>query len=97
MADRPHRVYITFFLRSGWNVQFLEEDCRTPLPRRFTFADPEKVRELAKFGETWNDDRREELEREIGNGRGGLYLRTQPRSSTESSGNGVRFPPAVDR
>jgi hypothetical protein len=40
---------MTFFLREGWNVQFLEEDCRTPLPRRFTFTDPEKIRELARI------------------------------------------------
>jgi hypothetical protein len=50
--DRPsHRVYMTFFSRSGWQVQFCEADLKTPLPRRFTFADPEKIRELARRGE----------------------------------------------
>jgi hypothetical protein len=31
--DQPttRRVYMTFFLRQGWNVQFLEADLRTPL------------------------------------------------------------------
>lgn len=37
--DRPsHRVFMTFFLRSGWQVQFLEADLITPLPRKFTFT-----------------------------------------------------------
>jgi hypothetical protein len=50
--DRPsHRVFMVFFLRSGWSVQFLEQDCRTPLPRKFNFRDPEKIRELARRGE----------------------------------------------
>jgi hypothetical protein len=31
--DRPsHQVYMYFFLRSGWQVQFLEPDLKTPLP-----------------------------------------------------------------
>src|ERR1700677_1604212 len=39
---------MTFFYRKGWQVQFLEPDLKTPLPRTFTFADPEKIRELAR-------------------------------------------------
>jgi hypothetical protein len=27
-----HSVYMTFFFRSGWQVQFLEADLKTPLP-----------------------------------------------------------------
>jgi hypothetical protein len=47
--DRPsHRVYMTFFSRQGWQVQFCEADLKTPLPRMFTFKDPEKIRELAR-------------------------------------------------
>jgi hypothetical protein len=39
--DRPsHRVFMTFFLRQGWQVEFIEADLRTPLPRMFTFKDP---------------------------------------------------------
>jgi hypothetical protein len=54
--DRPsHRVYISFFLRDGWQVQFLESDLKTPLPRKLTFSDPEKIRELAKRGKAWGD------------------------------------------
>jgi hypothetical protein len=54
--DRPsHRVYMTFFFRKGWQVQFCEADLKTPLPRTFTFVDPEKIRELARRGEAWGD------------------------------------------
>ena len=32
--DRPsHQVYMYFFLRSGWQVQFLEADLKTRCPR----------------------------------------------------------------
>jgi hypothetical protein len=52
--DRPsHRVYMTFFQRAGWYVQFLEADLKTALPRKLTFSDPEKIRELARRGEAW--------------------------------------------
>ena len=54
--DRPsHRVFMTFFYRAGWQVQFVEADLKTALPRTFTFSDPEKIRELAKRGEAWSD------------------------------------------
>ena len=78
--DRPsHRVFMTFFLRSGWQVQFLESDLRTPLPRKFTFTDPDKIRELARKGEAWGDsESRQMLEYAIENGRGGVYLRLTP-------------------
>jgi hypothetical protein len=78
--DRPsHRVYMTFFLSEGWYVQFLEADARTPLPRKLTFKDPEKIRELARRGEAWGDsESRQMLESAIENGRGGVYLRLTP-------------------
>jgi hypothetical protein len=38
---------MTFFLREGWNVSFLEADAKTPLARSFTFKDWE----LARRGE----------------------------------------------
>ena len=54
--DRPsHRVYMSFFFREGWYVQFLEADLKTPLPRTFTFTDPERIKELARRGEAWGD------------------------------------------
>ena len=78
--DRPsHRVYMTFFLRSDWQVQFLEADLKTPLPRKLTFNDPEKIKELARRGEAWGDsESRQMLEHGIENGRGGCYLRLTP-------------------
>jgi hypothetical protein len=42
-----------FFLRSGWQVQFLEPDLKTPLPRKFTFADPE-LGAIQRAGRCWN-------------------------------------------
>jgi hypothetical protein len=49
--------YIYYCLRSGWQAQFLGPDPQYPLPRTFTFAAPEKIRELARRGEalgTWS-------------------------------------------
>ena len=68
-----------FFLSSGWQVQFLEPDLKTPLPRKLTFADAEKIRELARRGEAWGDsESRQMLEHAIETGRGGVYLRLTP-------------------
>ncbi len=78
--DRPsHRVFMTFFYRAGWQVQFVEADFKTALPRTFTFSDPEKIRELARRGEAWSDsESRQMLEFAIESGRGGVYLRLTP-------------------
>ena len=78
--DRPsHRVFMTFFYRGGWQVSFLEADAKTPLPRSFTFKDPEKIRELARRGEASGDsESRQMMEHAIENGRGGCYLRLTP-------------------
>jgi hypothetical protein len=78
--ERPsHRVYMYFFKRGGWQVQFTEADLKTPLPRKLTFTDPEKIRELARRGEAWGDsESRQILEDAIENGRGGMYLRLTP-------------------
>ena len=54
-------------------------DLKTPLPRKLTFADPEKIRELATRGEAWGtSDSRQMLEHAIDTGRGGIYLRLTP-------------------
>jgi hypothetical protein len=45
--NRPHHFYMTFFLLGGWQVQFLSPDLLAALPNKLTFADPEKMRELA--------------------------------------------------
>jgi hypothetical protein len=61
---------------NGWHIQFLESDLKMPLPRKLTFADPEKIRELARRGEAWGDsESRQMLEHAIEVGRGRIYLR----------------------
>lgn len=61
-------------------MQFVESDLKTPLPRKLTFADPEKIRELARRGEAWGDLKsRQMLEHAIEVGRGGTYLRLAPK------------------
>ena len=68
-----------FFLRTGWQVQFLEADQKTPLPRKLTFTDPEKIRELARRGDAMGtSEARQMLEHAIEMGRGGIYLRLTP-------------------
>jgi hypothetical protein len=42
-------------LWDGWYCQFLEADLKTPLPRKVTFATPEKVVELAERGRGLKD------------------------------------------
>lgn len=78
--DRPsHRVYMTFFYRAGWYVQFCEADLRTPLPRKFNFKDPEKIREIARRGEALGtSEAKAMLEHGIETGRGGCYLNLTP-------------------
>lgn len=66
---------MSFFQREGWQVRFCEADLKTPLPRTFTFTDPEKIRELARRGEAWGtSEARQMLEHGIETGRGGCYL-----------------------
>jgi hypothetical protein len=75
--DRPsHQVYMYFQSRGGWQVQFLEVDLKTPLPRQFTFQHADKLRELARRGEALGTlEQKQALEHGIEMGRGGLYLR----------------------
>src|SRR5215469_13998802 len=49
-ARKRHRVYMSYMLRQVWHCQFLEDDGKTPLPRRITFKSSEKIREMAKRG-----------------------------------------------
>jgi len=70
---------MSFMLPKGWQVQFLEPDLKTPLPRRLTFAHADKIRELARRGEALGTlEGKQALESAIENGRGGLYLRLTP-------------------
>ena len=79
--DRPsHRIFMTFFYRAGWQVQFVEADLKTPLPRTFTFH------ETLRRSESWHaaekpgeiQRARQMLEYAIEVGRGGCYLRLTP-------------------
>jgi hypothetical protein len=74
---RPsHQVYMYFFKRGGWQVQLLEADLKTPLPRKLTFTDPEKIQELAKRGEARVIQRASRCwSMRFETGRGGVYLR----------------------
>jgi|HubBroStandDraft_6_1064221.scaffolds.fasta_scaffold19477_2 hypothetical protein len=73
--DRPpHQIYMYFFRRGGWQVQFLEAGLKTPLPRKLMFTGPEKIRELARGGEAWGIlDTKLALEHAIEMGRSGAY------------------------
>jgi hypothetical protein len=62
-----------FMFRKGWHCQFLEDD--TPLPRQLTFADDQKIWEMAKRGGfTLNIAGRQELEAALRKGVGGIWL-----------------------
>ncbi len=42
-----------FVRRDVWHVAFLEPGLQTPLPKKLTFKDEGKIRELARRGEAW--------------------------------------------
>ena len=70
-----HRVYMSFQCRYGWHCQFLEQDLKTPLPRKLHFASPDKVVELVeRGGGLSNLESRQALEQAIEIGRGGVFL-----------------------
>jgi len=57
----------------SWFCQFLEADAKTQLPRKLNFADPEKVRELARGAEARGDlESKQALEHGIETARGGV-------------------------
>jgi hypothetical protein len=61
--------------RLGWYCQFLEEDLKTPLPLKLSFADESKVRELAQRGGGFaNLEARHAFNHGIEISRGGIYL-----------------------
>lgn len=69
------RVYMSFFARAGWQIQFLEEDLRTPLPRKLTFAESDKILEIyERWGTEKKLEDRSAFEYAINNGRGGIWL-----------------------
>jgi len=73
--DDRRRVYMSFMDRKGWQVQFLEKDLKTPLPRKLHFASPDKVVELVeRGGGLSNLESRQALDQAIEIGRGGVFL-----------------------
>jgi hypothetical protein len=70
-----HRVYLSFMRSQGWYCQFLEPDLKTSLPRTFTFASEDKLRELVERGGGMVDsESRNMVDHAIEMGRGGVYL-----------------------
>jgi hypothetical protein len=64
-----------FMARQGWHCQFMEEDLKTPLPRRLTFEDPAKIFETAeRGGYKLTLENRQSIERAIEMGRGSIWL-----------------------
>ena len=70
-----HRIYMSYTLTKGWYCQFLEVDLKTPLPRRLTLEDPQKLIEMAeRGGGLQNLEASQMLRLGIEVGRGGLWL-----------------------
>jgi hypothetical protein len=62
-----------FMLSKRWSCQFLEEDLKTPLPRKLTLEDPAKLFEVAeRGGYRMNLEGRQAIERAVETVRGGI-------------------------
>jgi hypothetical protein len=73
--DDRHRVYMSFQDRHGWQIQFLEADLKTPLPRKLTFTSSDKIVELVERGGGFKDqEARMMVDQGIQMGRGGVFL-----------------------
>jgi hypothetical protein len=65
--------------RSGWYCQFLEEDLKTPIPRKLVLQDSAKLLELAeRGGYVLNLENRLAMRHAIANGRGSVWLELTP-------------------
>lgn len=74
-SERIHRVYVSFFLRDGWQLGFLESDLKTKVCRGRTFKSADKLLALADRGaEDKSLAGRQALDEGIRKGRGGLWL-----------------------
>ena len=78
-------MYMSFMLRNGWHCQFLEPDLKTPQPKKLTFNDERKIRELAEQGRAFARRRSAKRRRRVKgvlfdwpvNGRSGEQLQIQ--------------------
>ena len=74
--EQTHRVYLSFQFRDDWRCQFLEQDLKTPLPRKLHFASPDKLIELVERGGGFPDqETRLMVSQGIAMGRGGIFLK----------------------
>jgi hypothetical protein len=64
-----------YMFRDSWHCQFLEADLKTPLPKKLSFPEPQKIFDLAeRGGYAMNLEGRQALEHGIEKGRGGIWL-----------------------
>jgi hypothetical protein len=60
---------------AGGICQFLEDDLKTPLPRKLSFSDPAKIYEMAERARSLvNLESKQAIDYAIRDGRGGIYL-----------------------
>jgi hypothetical protein len=73
------RIYMHFMLRNGWYCQFLEEDLKTPLPKKLNLKEPAKIFEIAeRGGYKLTLENRQSIEHAIEKGRGSIWLDLTP-------------------
>lgn len=66
---------MSFQTQSGWHCQFLEEDLKTPIPKKLNLICQEKLFEIAeRGGYRLNLEGRQALQHAIEMGRGGIWL-----------------------
>lgn len=71
----PRRVYMNFQSHTGWHCSFLEEDVRTPLPRKLNLLRSDQLFEIAeRGGRQLTTDERQAIQHGIEIGRGGMWL-----------------------
>lgn len=69
------RVYMSFMNRQGWHSQFVEEDLKTPLPKKLEFLSQDMIFELARRGGAiLNLESEQSIRHGINIGRGGVWL-----------------------
>jgi hypothetical protein len=71
------RAYMHFMnAQGGWQCQFLEEDLKTPLPKKLTLQTSDKIMELAeRGGAAMNLEGRQVIQHGIAAERGGVWLK----------------------
>lgn len=75
VPEFPGSIYMHFVIRDGCYCQFLEEDLKTPLPKKLNFADISNVRELTEKGRGFaNLEGRHALDHAVEVGRGRIFL-----------------------